>query len=264
MLEDCLFASRSSARSRKPGTIAFSILVHASLAVALILTPLFQHQVLPHVPLFDPLRPPAAAPGVRLVPPLASRSNAPASAAVVQPSPLIAPRATPSEIARIADQPVSGPPGFLPSEGRGGPTGLPWGVGDGDPFSPSRPLDPLKLPPAPPPAVVERPVPKPEPSPSAPVRRSSEIVQSNLIHMVKPEYPRLAVITKVHGAVIMEAVITREGTIDANRLRVLQSASPFLTPAAVEAVRQWRYRPTLLNGQPVEVMTTITVNFTFN
>jgi protein TonB len=59
-------------------------------------------------------------------------------------------------------------------------------------------------------------------------------------------------------------VITREGIIDANRLRVLQSASPFLTPAALEAVKQWRYRPTLLNGQPVEVMTTITVNFTLN
>ena len=82
--------------------------------------------------------------------------------------------------------------------------------------------------------------------------------------MVKPEYPRLAVITRVQGAVILEAVITREGNIDASRLRVLQSASPFLTPAAIEAVKQWRYRPPLLNGQSIEVMTTITVNFTFN
>ena len=262
MLEDCLFASRPSARSRKPGTIAISVVVHASLAIALILIPLFQHQVLPHVPLFEPLRPPAAAPGVKLVPPPATRSSAPASNAVIPSSALIAPRETPSRIARYADQPLAGPPGFLPSDGRG--FGLPEGFGGGDPFSPVRPLDALKPPPPPPPAVVEPPAPKPELLPSAPVRRSSEIVQSNLIHMVKPEYPRLAVITKVHGAVILEAVITREGTIDATRLRVLQSASPFLTPAAVEAVKQWRYRPTLLNGQPVEVMTTITVNFTFN
>jgi protein TonB len=264
MLEDCLFASRPSARSRKPGTIAVSVLVHAALAVTLILVPLFQHQVLPHVPLFEALRPPAAPPGVKLVPLPTTRSSAPVSNAVVQPSALIAPRVIPSDIARIADQPVSSLPGFLPSDGRGGDTGLSGLVGPGDPFSPFRPIDALKPPPPPPPAAVETPAPKPDPPPSAPVRRSSEIVQSNLIHMVKPEYPRLAVITRVHGAVILEAVITREGIIDAKRLRVLQSASPFLTPAALEAVKQWRYRPTLLNGQPVEVMTTITVNFTLN
>ena len=88
-------------------------------------------------------------------------------------------------------------------------------------------------------------------------------MQSNLIHTVQPIYPRLAVVTRTQGAVILEAIITREGTIDPARLRVLQG-SPLLAPAAVEAVQQWRYRPTLLNGQPVEILTTITVNFTMN
>jgi protein TonB len=74
----------------------------------------------------------------------------------------------------------------------------------------------------------------------------------------------LAVVTRSQGTVILEAVITREGMIDPARLRVLQSASPLLTPAAIEAVKQWRYRPTLLNGQPVEILTTITINFTLN
>jgi len=97
-----------------------------------------------------------------------------------------------------------------------------------------------------------------------PVPVSEGVVLSNLIHTVKPTYPRLAVITRTQGAVILEAVITREGTIDKSRLRVLTTASPLLTPAAIEAVEQWRYRPTLLSGKPVEVLTTITVNFTLN
>jgi protein TonB len=72
------------------------------------------------------------------------------------------------------------------------------------------------------------------------------------------------VVTHTQGKVILEAVITREGTIDSARLRVLQTASPLLTPAAIEAVQQWRYRPTLLNGKPVEILTTITITFTLN
>jgi protein TonB len=63
--------------------------------------------------------------------------------------------------------------------------------------------------------------------------------------------------------VILEAVITREGLIDKSRLRVLDGHQ-MLRAAAVEAVEQWRYRPTLLNGKPVEILTTITVNFTMN
>ena len=88
-------------------------------------------------------------------------------------------------------------------------------------------------------------------------------MQSNLIHMVKPEYPRLAMIARAQGTVILEAVITKNGTIDPTRLRVL-SGHPLLTPAAVEAVQQWRYRPTTLNGQTLEILTTITVNFSLN
>ena len=93
---------------------------------------------------------------------------------------------------------------------------------------------------------------------------SEGVVLSNLISTVKPTYPRFAVITRTQGTVILEAVITREGTIDKSRLRVLSTASPLLTPAAIEAVEQWRYRPTLLSGKPVEVLTTITVNFSLN
>ena len=89
------------------------------------------------------------------------------------------------------------------------------------------------------------------------------MVQSNLVNQVLPVYPRLAIAARVQGAVVLEAVITREGRIDPTRLRVV-TGHPFLIDAAVAAVRQWRYRPTLLNGQPVEILTNITVNFSLN
>jgi protein TonB len=117
-------------------------------------------------------------------------------------------------------------------------------------------LAPVAAPPPPPPP--------PEPAPNGPIRRGGDVVQSNLIHTVQPVYPRLAVVTRTQGKVILEAVITREGAIDASRLRVLHADSSLLTPGAVEAVKQWRYRPTTLNGQPVEVLTTITVTFRLN
>ena len=88
-------------------------------------------------------------------------------------------------------------------------------------------------------------------------------MQSNLVNTVKPAYPRLAILTRTQGAVILEAVITREGTIDPSSLRVL-TGHTLLNDAAIDAVKQWRYRPTLLNGVPVEVITTIAVNFTLN
>ena len=74
-----------------------------------------------------------------------------------------------------------------------------------------------------------------------------------------PVYPAIARITRTQGVVVLEALITREGAVDS--LRVI-SGHQLLIQAALDAVRQWRYRPTLLNGEPVEVITTITVTFT--
>ena len=80
-----------------------------------------------------------------------------------------------------------------------------------------------------------------------------------LIHQVKPEYPHLAKVTGTQGVVLLDAVIDKEGSIQS--LRVI-SGHQLLIKAALDAVQQWRYRPTLLNGEPVEVNTTITVTFT--
>jgi periplasmic protein TonB len=87
----------------------------------------------------------------------------------------------------------------------------------------------------------------------------SHMEAGSLIHNVKPIYPRMAVETHTEGTVLLHAFISREGMIES--LRVV-SGHPLLAHAAVEAVRQWRYRPYVLNGEPLEVETQITVNFT--
>jgi protein TonB len=90
------------------------------------------------------------------------------------------------------------------------------------------------------------------------VKMNEGVEQAQLILRIEPRYPQLAIQVKKEGTVILHAIISREGSITA--LDVL-SGPPLLVQAALEAVRQWRYRPTLLNGEPVEVETTITVIF---
>jgi protein TonB len=78
---------------------------------------------------------------------------------------------------------------------------------------------------------------------------------------VAPRYPAIAQSSRVEGVVILEAVIAEDGSVQ--DVRVLRS-KPLLDDAAVEAVRQWRFTPTLLGGQPVPVVMTVTVSFTLS
>jgi protein TonB len=91
-----------------------------------------------------------------------------------------------------------------------------------------------------------------------PVKLSEGVLEAQLISRIEPEYPALARQTKTQGTVLLRAIIDREGRITS--LAVL-SGHPLLVQAALAAVRQWRYRPTMLNGEPVEVETSITVIF---
>ena len=91
-----------------------------------------------------------------------------------------------------------------------------------------------------------------------PVKLSEPIVEAQLISRIEPHYPQLPLQMRQEGTVVLHAIISRDGQI--NALEVV-SGSPFFVQAALDAVRQWRYRPTLLNGEPVEVETTITVMF---
>ena len=84
------------------------------------------------------------------------------------------------------------------------------------------------------------------------------MLEGNLIRRVEPTYPPLARSARIQGSVVLVAVINKAGTID--NLHAV-SGHPMLVPAAVDAVSQWRYRPYILNSEPIEVETQITVNF---
>ena len=93
----------------------------------------------------------------------------------------------------------------------------------------------------------------------APVRVGGEIKEPTKIKHVPPVYPELAQQARIQGVVILEAVIGEDGAV--REARVLRPA-PMLDDAALDAVLQWKYTPTLLNGQPVPVIMTVTVTFT--
>ena len=103
------------------------------------------------------------------------------------------------------------------------------------------------------------PEPPPPPPPAAPVRVGGNIKQPQKTKDVRPIYPPIAQSARVQGIVIIEAVIGPDGAVrDAKVLRSI----PLLDQAALDAVRQWVFTPTLLNGQPVPVIMTVTVQFT--
>lgn len=107
--------------------------------------------------------------------------------------------------------------------------------------------------------VLARPATVPELSGAKPVRISQGVIQGNLVHKVPPAYPTIAKITGTSGTVVLSARIAADGSV--KDIRVI-SGHKYLNDAAVQAVSQWRYRPYMLGGQPVEVDTQIRVNFT--
>ncbi len=128
----------------------------------------------------------------------------------------------------------SGP--YIPGAAQlGDSRGLPNVLGGG-----TQPVVPV----LPPPAVVRLQV--------------SHVSEGNLIRKVQPVYPALAHSARIQGVVVLQAVIGKQGNIE--NLRLI-SGHPMLAPAAIDAVRQWRYKPYILNNDPIEVETQITVNF---
>lgn len=106
-----------------------------------------------------------------------------------------------------------------------------------------------KLPPAPPPVAARQ------------IRIDGQVQQAKLRKHVPPEYPPQAVEARIQGVVQFDVVIDTQGKVSDLRL---VSGHPLLVPPATEALRQWEYQPTLLDGHPVEVATTVNVEFTLN
>jgi len=103
-----------------------------------------------------------------------------------------------------------------------------------------------------------RPVMPARPVTAAPPLRISHMSEGDVVRKILPVYPPLARSARIQGQVVLQAVISKQGVIENLKL---MSGHPMLVPAAIEAVRQWRYRPYVLNNEPVEVETQITVNF---
>jgi len=110
--------------------------------------------------------------------------------------------------------------------------------------------------------------PPPPPPPAAPkpvtpqrIRVGGNVQAAKAIRSPRPVYPPLAKQARISGHVILNAIIGKDGTI---QNLTVASGHPLLVPAAMEAVKQWVYQPTLLNGEPVEVVTQIDVNFTLS
>jgi protein TonB len=93
------------------------------------------------------------------------------------------------------------------------------------------------------------------------VRVSTGVATGLLIKKVTPNYPQLAKQARIQGSVVLQAEISKDGTIQ--NLQLI-SGHPMLAPAAIEAVKQWRYKPYLLNGEPVAVDTQVVVNFSLS
>ena len=216
--------------SRAWHTVPFSILMHAVLVAAVIAAPLMAPGVLPLPPAMMAFL--AAAPPPPPPPPArtaASKALADVSRAV----------------------PVEAPSGIKPDSGlvTAPDASLPDGVPDGVPDSVAG--SGLNLVPEPPPP--------PPPTPAAPVRPGGDLLAPTRIKDVQPVYPAIAQAARVQGVVIVEAIIGTDGKV--RHAKVLRSI-PLLDQAAVDAVRQWEYTPSRLNGVPVPVIVTVTVNFT--
>ena len=242
-------------KTNRGWTVLLSFGLQIILIGILILIPMIYFDTLPTTQLTSflvappppppPPPPPAAAP-VKVVKIIPKQFDA---------GKLLAPKEIPKEIAVIEEDempPIGGSVGVVGGVPGGVPGGTPGGVIGGIIGS-----VPTAAPPPPPPPVKK----KPKPKPPQRIRVGGSVQKARLLKQPKPVYPPLARQARIQGTVRFNAIIGKDGRI-ANL--TLVSGHPLLVPAATAAVKQWQYRPTQLNGEPVEVVTVIDVNFTLS
>ncbi len=247
MLEDPIFADSMletswAQRARRSWTTLTSFGVQAVVISLLLLLPVLKTVGLPSA---RTVSTPISLGRVSPQPATSPRTTG--SSAVqtnVLPLRLMQPSQIPTVIRMGADEPATQPPGG-PGGGFEG-TSLPPGTGDQlitNLIGGTRPILPT------PPPTIARAI------------RTSSMIEGNLFRRVEPVYPPLARSARIQGAVVLVALISKAGTIE--NLRAV-SGHPMLVPAAISAVSQWRYRPYILNSEPIEVETQITVNFSLS
>lgn len=239
-------------KTNKPFAVFVSFVMQTLMIIVLILIPLIYTDTLPKAQLTSFLVAPPPPP-----PPPPPPSPTPVKVVKVIPKQfdagkLMAPKQIPKEIAMIKEEELP------PMQSVGVVGGVPGGVPGGTPGGVIGGIIgavPTAAPPPPPPPV------KKEEKPATPqrIRVGGNVQSAKLIRQPKPIYPPLAKQARIQGTVKFTAIIGKDGTIQ--NLQLI-SGHPLLVPAATEAVKQWVYQPTLLNGEPVEVVTQIDVNFT--
>jgi len=244
MFEDSLIESGGKLKSgKRASTTVLSFVLQILFVGVLILIPLIYTEALPKQQLMTflvappppppPPPPPAATPQVKVQKVISELDS----------GQLRTPTKIPQKVAMIKEE--EAPP---PSAGVGVMGGVPGGVPGGQMGGVLGGI------------ISSTPVATPKvAAPPQRVRVSQGVTTGLLIHKVQPNYPPLARQARIQGSVVLQAEISKNGTIE--NLKVI-SGHPMLAPAALDAVKQWRYKPYVLNGEPVEVETQVTVNFT--
>src|SRR5205809_4917042 len=244
MFEDSLIESGGRLRTKRGATTVFSFVLQVALIGVLVLLPLLFTEALPKTQLMTflvapptppPPPPPSAAP-VKVVKQIQSDINN---------GQLRTPTKIPEKVQMIKEEET--PPPEMATGGVVG--GVPGGIPGGQMGGVIGGI------------ISSTPVAVPKVATPQRVRVSLGVSQGLLIKKVQPAYPPLARQARIQGTVLLQAQISKEGTIEH---LTLISGHPMLAPAAIEAVKQWRYKPYILNGEPVEVDTQITVNFTLS
>jgi periplasmic protein TonB len=239
---ECLLLNRpEDAGKGLATTFSVSFFIHTLLVIAIVLVPLLTYDVLPApgeaVRAFF-VEPSSAAPPPPPPPPAPAAGARPMAKAPAAPTPIDAKFTAPVEV----------PDQVKPEEGleiTGAGSGVVGGVEGGVPGGVVGGI------------VGGLPTEAPPPPPKA-VRVGGQIKQPKLLQQVKPNFPELAAQARLSAIVIMEALVDTQGRVKS--VTVLRGA-PLFDEAAMEAVKQWRYQPLLLNGVPTDFILTVTINF---
>ena len=237
-------------RARRASATVFSLLFQCSLVCVLLLIPLLFTEVLPRQQMMTFLTapPPPPPPPPPAAPEAASRKLVKVASDISN-GQLRTPTRIPKKVQIIKED--DAPPPVMATGGvvGGVPGGIPGGQMGGVIGGIISSTSSLAAVPKLGPKVV---------TPIQRVRVSQGVTKGLLTYRIEPSYPTVARDARIHGEVVLTALIDKDGNIE--NLQIV-SGHPLLAPAAINAVKQWRYKPYLLNGQPVEVETTITVNF---
>jgi len=238
MFDDSLVESAGRIRTRSNWFAIGSFLLQAAILAALILIPFLHPAALPKQALTAILVAPPPPPTRAELPP---RSASAHTASPVTLSALTAPRTIPQHAVTVDDRPP-----------------VPIDMNSSDNGSTRSVLEAMRGLGTPPTPIAFRPEPKPRPGP---LRISAGVAAGHLILPIRPVYPTIAMAARIQGTVVVEATISTRGLVE--NARVI-SGPPMLAAAALSAIEQARYEPYKLNGDPVEVETTINVVFTLN